>query len=101
MQAEARLKNNEISQAKDEASSSAKLAAQSAGIVCYYFTSQIYQLTTMKHVALVERLSSVQRERERTLATELRKAINEKKELERQLRKSCSGTHYSRYGSLF
>ena len=40
--------------------------------------------------ALVKRLSSVQRERERTLASELRKVMNENKQLESQLSKTTT-----------
>lgn len=59
-QTEAELQKLRLSQARSEAANSAKMAAQSA--------------------ILVERLSSVQREREKALAAQLRVALHEKEE---------------------
>lgn len=89
---EAELKNTRLSQARLESTNSAKLAAQSAGQFPNFDKSYLSNKTTffqeiffVTFAALVERLSSVQREREKALATQLRSALEDKEKLQRRL----------------
>jgi len=89
-QTEQELEDLKLAQARMEANNSARIAAQSAGIplVCtegficsvymHWAHGQKYMMKSISFVALVERLSSVQHERERALATQLRSALEER-----------------------
>ena len=99
-QTEQKLEDLKLAQARMEANNSARIAAQSAGILLLCtegFISSVYmhwvrmtEDTCRKRqftfAALVERLSSVQHERERALATQLRSALEEREKALRMVR---------------